>query len=330
MPPVTPRKKSVAQRLAESGNDMSKAHIGVLLDLEGENKKQNEALQSILSGQKTQNDILSEIKDKKAPEVNFEPLVTSIDDVYIKAEEIRTAIENLPKTDLSNVETLLNKIVSIKPEKVDLSQLSVVSSLLDEVLTSVLGLQTSYNERTEDESLQTLVTLVNTLNENVLSIPELDYEKLAEVIKKSVKISVSASGGGSGFVKDVAGDKINPATKENQTNGTQVANPSLGQGKTLQYGVITQGGAGTTSLVGAQGASLKIKVVSYVFTIDTAGTVKFTGSGDLTGAMTLVEKGGAVAISQPSSPLFETGANQALSIVSTGGAVQGHFSYFVE
>jgi hypothetical protein len=107
-------------------------------------------------------------------------------------------------------------------------------------------------------------------------------------------------------------------------------NPSLGQGKTLLYGTIAQGGAGTTLLVAAQGASLKIKVVSYVFTLSAAGTAKFSDTSDLTGAMSIAASGGAVVLGQPSSPLFITAANQALSIITTGGAANGHFSYYVE
>lgn len=107
-------------------------------------------------------------------------------------------------------------------------------------------------------------------------------------------------------------------------------NPTLGQGKTILYGTISQSGAGTTELVGAQGGSLKIKVVSYVFVMSLLGTIKFIGTGDLTGAMDIGTNGGAVVLGQPSSPLFETSANAALSIVTTLGAAKGHFSYFVE
>jgi hypothetical protein len=107
-------------------------------------------------------------------------------------------------------------------------------------------------------------------------------------------------------------------------------NPSTGEGKTLLYGAINQSVAGTTQLVAAQGSGNKIKVVSYVFTMSATGTVKFTGTSDLTGAMDVVANGGAVVLGKPSSPLFETGANQALSIVTTGGSAKGHFSYFIE
>lgn len=110
----------------------------------------------------------------------------------------------------------------------------------------------------------------------------------------------------------------------------QVAtNLSLGQGKTLLFGTIAQGSAGTTVLVSAQ-TGKKIKVVSYAFTLSLDGTAKFKGTADLTGAMDIVASGGAVTIGQPSSHLFETETGVALSIVTTLGLAKGHFSYFVE
>ena len=107
-------------------------------------------------------------------------------------------------------------------------------------------------------------------------------------------------------------------------------NPSSGEGKTLLFAAIAQSVAGTTELVAAQGTGQKIKVVSYIFTISLAGTVKFTGTADLTGAMDIAASGGAVVIGRPTSYLFETTANAALSIVTTLGAARGHLSYFVE
>lgn len=114
------------------------------------------------------------------------------------------------------------------------------------------------------------------------------------------------------------------------TNTIGAINSTTGQGKTLLFATIAQGSAGTTSLVGAAGGSLKIKVVSYAFVMSAAGTVKFTGTGDLTGTMTIAANGGMVVVGQPSSHLFETAANVALSIVTTTGFATGHISYFTE
>lgn len=102
------------------------------------------------------------------------------------------------------------------------------------------------------------------------------------------------------------------------------------------YGVINQTSVGTLELVPAQGEKLKIKVVSYVFTMSVDGTYRFTsglegvGATDLSGDMNILASGGAVAISVPEAPLMQTGDNYNLSIVTTGGLAKGHFTYIVE
>lgn len=110
---------------------------------------------------------------------------------------------------------------------------------------------------------------------------------------------------------------------------TQPVSQVTGQGRTLLFATIAQSVAGTTQLVAAD-ATKKIKVVSYVFTLSLAGTVKFTGTADLTGAMTFAANGGASAMAAPSAHFLETAVNAALSIVSTVGAANGHISYFLE
>lgn len=114
-------------------------------------------------------------------------------------------------------------------------------------------------------------------------------------------------------------------------DGTVTANPAVGQGKTLLFAAIAQGGAGTTALVGAD-VSNKIKLVSYVFVMSLLGTAKFTdGTVDLTGAMDIAANGGVSAIGQPSAHLMETAAiNRPLNVVTTLGAARGHISYFKE
>lgn len=111
---------------------------------------------------------------------------------------------------------------------------------------------------------------------------------------------------------------------------TAVATVATGQGKTLVYGSITQGGVGTTLLVAAD-ATRHIKVINYVIVMSAAGNCKFIDSaGDLTGNMPLAANSGVAASSDSSTPWFQTGVNKSLSIVTTGGAVFGHFAYFLE
>ncbi len=106
-------------------------------------------------------------------------------------------------------------------------------------------------------------------------------------------------------------------------------NQPTGQGKTLLFGTIAQGAAGTTQLVAADGTK-KIKVVSYAFTMSLAGTAKFSDTSDLTGAFVLAANGGIALAGAPSSHLFETAVNKALSIITTIGAATGHIAYFLE
>jgi hypothetical protein len=109
---------------------------------------------------------------------------------------------------------------------------------------------------------------------------------------------------------------------------TQVA---TGQGRTLLFGTITQGAAGTTSLVTAD-TTKKVKLVSYSVTLDAAGSFKFTdGTADLTGVIPVVANQTLALAAQPSAHLLETAAiNRALSITTVTGKAFGHFSYFLE
>lgn len=101
--------------------------------------------------------------------------------------------------------------------------------------------------------------------------------------------------------------------------------------RTLLFAAITQGAAGTTSLVSASAAN-KIKVVSYLVVLDAAGSFKFTdGTVDLTGAIPCAINGGAAEDGDPSAWLFETAAiNRALSITTVTGKAFGHLAYFLE
>lgn len=104
-----------------------------------------------------------------------------------------------------------------------------------------------------------------------------------------------------------------------------------GAGKTLLYAKIDQGGVGTTSLVSAPGAGLRIKVIHMKLTLSIDGTVKFTSGGtDLTGAMDIAGKGGFVENGSVQEPVLESDVNSALSIVTTGGMAKGNLVYFIE
>lgn len=89
----------------------------------------------------------------------------------------------------------------------------------------------------------------------------------------------------------------------------------------ITYVSVAQGAAGTTVLAAAS-TGKRHKVVSVIIVLSAAGTLKFTGSGDKTGAMDLAANAGFVAPSGAHA-YFETDAGEALSIVTTGGAARG-------
>lgn len=101
------------------------------------------------------------------------------------------------------------------------------------------------------------------------------------------------------------------------------------QGRNLLFGAISVS-SGTTELVPAQDDNQRIKVCSYAVVAAASATVKFSDGSDLTGPMSFAANGGISAAGQASSPWFATDGGAALSIVTTGGNVDGHFSYVVE
>lgn len=105
------------------------------------------------------------------------------------------------------------------------------------------------------------------------------------------------------------------------------------QNRTIQNVVITQAAAGSTDLVAAPGAELRIYVVRMVFTMSLAGTVKFTegtGPTDITGVMDIAQAGGMVVVGDGIEPvLFTPTANSKLSIVTTAGQAEGWLHYYV-
>lgn len=104
-----------------------------------------------------------------------------------------------------------------------------------------------------------------------------------------------------------------------------------GQGKVLQFAAIAPSGTGSQVIVSAAGDNARVKVVSYCFTMSASGTMQFTdGTNQLTGPFDVVAGGGVAFCGQPSSHLFQTGRNLALSVSATVGIPRGHLSYYVE
>jgi len=114
----------------------------------------------------------------------------------------------------------------------------------------------------------------------------------------------------------------------NMATGVALVNTKTNAGRTVRYAAVSQTGAGTTVLAAAEGG-LKHKIIGATLTLSGAGTLKFTGAGDLSGAMDVAAKGGFVI--PPSEWVWQqTGANEALSLVTTAGMAQGVVQYITE
>lgn len=93
---------------------------------------------------------------------------------------------------------------------------------------------------------------------------------------------------------------------------------------------ISQGAAGTTTIV-AGVAGKKIYVTGMFFTLDAAGTIKFTEvAGDLTGTL---NQGGAaappIAVEADHPLLWTSTAGEDLKITTATGKAQGWVTYFI-
>jgi len=98
--------------------------------------------------------------------------------------------------------------------------------------------------------------------------------------------------------------------------------PAQNSGKTVNRFVLQQSSAGTTEIAAAV-AGKKHKIVGVTLTLSELGTIKFTGNADLTGVINLNRSAGFVIPPNPTFIWIETGANEALSIVTTVDSTAG-------
>jgi hypothetical protein len=98
--------------------------------------------------------------------------------------------------------------------------------------------------------------------------------------------------------------------------------------------VLSATSDGDNTVVAAQGAGKKIRVLGYVLNVNAAGTVTWkSASTAKSGAMEFVDGGGMVApVCDPTTGAFwfETAANEALIITTAVGVdALGHVTYLV-
>lgn len=89
----------------------------------------------------------------------------------------------------------------------------------------------------------------------------------------------------------------------------------------LTYVSVAQGAGGTTELAAAV-VGKKHKIMGALLVMNVAGTLKFTGSADLTGAMNLAANAGFVLPNNP-LPYMQSTEGTALSLVTTVGKADG-------
>lgn len=98
---------------------------------------------------------------------------------------------------------------------------------------------------------------------------------------------------------------------------------------TPSYAPINQGASGTTQLAAAS-AGNKHKVLGFTLSLNNDGTVRFdSGVTPLTGNIKVDGQLQPLVVPSGNFPLFETGVNQALNIVTTQAA-QGFIIFVTE
>ena len=159
-----------------------------------------------------------DIKTDLSPlEVNFEALRESIN-------AVKDSIQSKKDVDMSGIEKILLKISNKENKEIDISELSNISEILDNILYAVQI--TASATKLEPEKKEVLIPdlkkiqkVLDIINNSVKSLdfPEFDYDKLALIIKKNLNIKVSAGGsGGSVNLRNASDTTINPATSEKQ------------------------------------------------------------------------------------------------------------------
>ena len=154
------------------------------------------------------------IPETLIPDYPSEMVISNLPDV--QKVEITNHQEKDDTAQLAILEKINSELKNIGQKEIDLSELQAT---LDAILASSSKVEQKEVKQIDTKpELNAIREVLNTLNDNVVSIdiPELDYKKLAQIIKENVKISVSSGGGGTSMVTNRDNVQINPATSDNQ------------------------------------------------------------------------------------------------------------------
>lgn len=109
--------------------------------------------------------------------------------------------------------------------------------------------------------------------------------------------------------------------------------PDTTLNRTIIQVAIDQSVAGSTDVVAAPGAGLKVYVVGVTVSLSAAGTIRFTegtGPTNLTGDLDVALAGGFVTFGDGANVVLQTNtANSKLTLTSTGGAANGWLRYYI-
>ena len=209
------------------------------------------------------------IPETLIPEYPSEMVISNLPDV--QKVEITNHQEKDDTAQLAILEKINSELKNIGQKEIDLSELQAT---LDAILASSSKVEQKEVKQIDTKpELNAIREVLNTLNDNVVSIdiPELDYKKLAQIIKENVKISVSSSGGGSSMVTNRDNVQINPATSDNQ--------------ETLNYLIETlqELNVRLTAIASTVANTAQLRVVA-------TGSVTASGGGYITSAQSIAEK----------------------------------------
>lgn len=206
------------------------------------------------------------IPETLIPEYPSEMVISNLPDV--QKVEITNHQEKDDTAQLAILEKINSELKNIGQKEIDLSELQAT---LDAILASSSKVEQKEVKQIDTKpELNAIREVLNTLNDNVVSIdiPELDYKKLAQIIKENVKISVSSGGGGgTSMVTNRDNVQINPATEET----TFWLKSLLRLLKPLS--IVTGGGSNRLSVDVNNITAGTITTVSTVTTTTTVGSV---------------------------------------------------------
>lgn len=161
----------------------------------------NDAVKALINATKESKSEVVSVDNLSDAKTDLTPLETNFEALRVSMEAVKTAIEAIPadkEMDMSGIEKLLEQIVLKEPEKMDMSHMVVMTDILDNILYAVQETASHSMDKEENPAdkivpeLKNVQDILNLLNENVVSIeiPGFNYEKLAQIIKDNLNITV--------------------------------------------------------------------------------------------------------------------------------------------